>query len=333
MTHHRLHPLALPLLLTAVAAPGCTIGAEEADTYRQAIPDKETVQIKLPGSTASSHQPMNADGTGTAQQALLGETARLYVVTRDVSRVVNAAAYLWLSAIDDVTKYPPSAIEGDVATWGPHTPALSMLTYRLDVKRVGEDQYEYVLVGKLKNQDDDGYLPMIEGESTVQDSESIEGMLLLNIENAHALDPTIPERGKIRFDYAVEGSEWVLDVQFDGFVSYHEEGPLDGTYHYREAADLSGDFAFLAASDIDENGSAAETWNIRSRWQPGGSGRSDVLIVGGDLGSIEVRASECWDDMFGRTYWTIDPAFLEPTEGSPERCVFEPANVEIDPGP
>jgi len=82
-------------------------------------------------------------------------------------------------------------------------------------------------------------------------------------------------------------------------------------------------------ADVQDNSSAAETWDMRSRWLPGGSGRSDAEIHGGDLGAEQITASECWDDLFKRTYWTIDPVypFLDPPEGSAEACVFDTAEV------
>jgi hypothetical protein len=65
---------------------------------------------------------------------------------------------------------------------------------------------------------------------------------------------------------------------------------------------------------------------MRSRWLPGGSGRGDAVIVGGDLGQLQIYASECWNEMFARTYWHVDPEAIEPPEGDPASCVFpEPA--------
>jgi len=312
----------LPLLLALAAPVGCLMQTDDqADAFRQALSDKEQIQIKVPGATT----PKSGDGLGTSQQALLGERAELYLVTRDISTSVNHAAYHWLSIVDDIAHQPPTSIENGVATWGSHTPALSLITYLFVMTDGGNGSYHYVLQGKVKNQPNHTYLPIIEGVSTPGTNDTGTGNMQLHFSNAKALDPTLDASGEIGFTYEDKGTHWQLDVGFMAFVDHEGDGPIDALYHYLEYADESGDFSFLTHSDIQEDSSADETWFMHSRWLSGGSGRSDVVIAGGDLGEVEVYASECWDELFARTYWTIDPQYLEPTEGAEESCVFPAA--------
>ena len=73
--------------------------------------------------------------------------------------------------------------------------------------------------------------------------------------------------------------------------------------------------------DGDDPGAAAEDSVLRSRWLPDGAGRTDARISGGDLGALEVTASECWGRNFRRVYYT-DSADFAPTEGEVAACAF-----------
>jgi hypothetical protein len=306
-------------LLVSFTAFGSACAPDGADEYRDAIPNKDQVQIKLSGSTVSNS---GSDGTGTSSHALVGERAKLYLITRDISSSVNAAAYYWLKLAEDIVEHPPTTLEDNQAVWGPHTPALSLLTYKFVVKKDGQGDYGYQLLAKVKNQGDEAYLPLVEGEAQHGSSTTGAGNFSLNFDNARQLDPARFEDGVVSFDYEKVSTQWELDVNFDAFVNEDADGPFDAAYHYRENADLSGDFAFSAESDIDENSSQLESWTLTSRWTVGGAGRSDAIIVGGDLGVKEVNATECWNDMFERTYWTITPEMIEPAEGDPNSCAF-----------
>ena len=177
----------------------------------------------------------------------------------------------------------------------------------------------------MKNQPK-GYLPVLEG--TASGNPNVDGgAMRLRFNNLHTLDPSLDQDGMVEFTYGSNGPQWNLNVNFTGFVDYEGDGPVDALYHYRELADQSGDFAFLTHSDVQDNASADEIWLMRTRWLAGGSGRSDVVIVGGDLGETKVNASECWDEMFKRTFWTVDPQGISPTEGSANSCVFDSAAV------
>lgn len=90
-------------------------------------------------------------------------------------------------------------------------------------------------------------------------------------------------------------------------------------YSYAEARDGSGDFQFAVHGDLDDDGSAWEESEIRSRWQATGQGRSDFRVIGGDLGAKTLAGSECWDVSFGRVYWT-DSLGWQATEGDAAAC-------------
>jgi hypothetical protein len=83
--------------------------------------------------------------------------------------------------------------------------------------------------------------------------------------------------------------------------------------------------------DINGNaggGTALETLTLRSRWLDNGSGRADARIAGGDLGALQATASECWDTMFRRVFYT-DSAGFASTEGLQTSCAFATADLPL----
>ncbi len=318
----------LGLLGAACTSTVDTPGEEDVSSYKQALPRKDLIQIKLPGAMLPDAQASSpADGTGQSSQALVGQQAEFYLVTRDISQEVNHAAYHWLSIVDDITDLPPTVVIDDTAYWGPHTPALSLITFMFELTDDGGGDYRYALLGKVKNQPNDTYLPLMLGTHTPIAPGVGHGTMALDFDARNSLDPSLPELGLIELAYADFGVFWVLDAHFDDFEGEHTTEPVNALYHYRENADQSGDFSFLAHEDLQDNGSALETWTMRSRWLAGGSGRGDAVIVGGDLGNVELNATECWDEMFARTYWVTDPP-IEPEEGDPDSCVFGPPSEQ-----
>ena len=75
--------------------------------------------------------------------------------------------------------------------------------------------------------------------------------------------------------------------------------------------------------DVDENGSL-EDMVIHSRWNADGSGRADISATGGDLGTDQVTASECWDNRFQRVYYADSAGWLE-AEGDEAACSYAEA--------
>jgi hypothetical protein len=67
---------------------------------------------------------------------------------------------------------------------------------------------------------------------------------------------------------------------------------------------------------------------LRSRWQATGAGRADARLAGGDLGQIEAIASECWDAMFQRVFYTDSVGFAA-SEGAQTACVFATADLPL----
>ncbi len=63
---------------------------------------------------------------------------------------------------------------------------------------------------------------------------------------------------------------------------------------------------------------------IKSRWLETGAGRSDLKAKGGDLGTLEATASECWDEGFASRYFNLSYDASK-NYGAETACMFKSA--------
>ena len=79
------------LLFSTVLATGC-VQDQAPEGIARAIPTAEGVQIRLPDQAARITTTESEEGIGASRNALLGELAEYYEVTRNVTRTLNAGA-------------------------------------------------------------------------------------------------------------------------------------------------------------------------------------------------------------------------------------------------
>ena len=100
---------------------------------------------------------------------------------------------------------------------------------------------------------------------------------------------------------------------------------MSADYAYNQ--DLSGGGDMVFNIDGDVGGTAlAEQVTLRSRWLSTGDGRGDARLTGGDLGSEQAIASECWNNLFREVYYT-DSVNFAPTVGDPTQCAYGTADL------
>jgi hypothetical protein len=103
--------------------------------------------------------------------------------------------------------------------------------------------------------------------------------------------------------------------------------PALADYAYNQAADGGGDMTFDVS--LNAGGTALlETLTLRSRWLGTGAGRADARIAGGDLGTIQVTASECWNTMFNRVFYKDSNNFAA-AEGAESSCAFATQDLPL----
>lgn len=299
-------------LVAAALLTGCATEEQETPVV-DALPTAASVQIRLPESTARS----------------LGQLADYYVLTRQVTRDLNAGAAWVLIVVHAVVQFPATTIEDNVYTWGPWTGnALDPAEWQLVVTANADDTYDWELQGRSKSAPVDDFVAVIEGHA-VPGAEPHRGSGTFSVdfdagERVNPIDNT-PDSGRIDVTYDLEnrdGTTASVTIHAEGVDSLGNPGTFD--YAYAENQDGSGDFQFALAADLEQSGNQAEQALIRSRWLASGEGRADAMVSGGDLGTLEVEASECWNEQFRRTYYS-DSFEFSPTEGDPVSCAFDDA--------
>lgn len=288
-------------LLTAAifALTGCGLGA--ADEYRNAVPKADEVAMKVPGSTGQALENAN-------QQALEGEKAAFYQLTRGVTYFVNGAGHQVLTLVKTITEYPVTTFneEAGVATWGPHTEALSPNTWRLIVTKKGEKHFAYSLEAKNKNDGDDKFLKILAGEHIATGKVTGHGSFVLDMDAAQALPEHDPDAlGKAAYTYSHDSLEAPLkvDAVFTQVKDKDTGRMVNATYNYVSSDKTGGSLDFQFQGDIDEaKNTQLENMVLNSRWGRDGSGRSDVKVSGGDLGIVVHTANECWDSNFASRF-------------------------------
>ena len=281
-------------LLTAaiVALTGCGLGA--ADEYRNAVPKSDQVAMKVPGSTGQALE-------NQSQQALEGEKEAFYELTRGVTYFVNGAGYHVLTLVRSITEHQPTTFseEKGVAVWGPHTEALSPNTWRLTVTKRAEKTFTYALEAKDKTKGDEAFVAVLKGEHVSTGKVTGHGAFVLDMDATQQLPEHDKDAlGKVAYTYSHETLDAELKVEavFTQVKDKDTGRLIDATYKYVSDEQTGGSLQFQFQGDVDASKTTQlEKLTLNSRWQRDGAGRSDVKASGGDLGTVEHTANECWD--------------------------------------
>ena len=285
-------------------------GPVDAATVDRALPTADQVSIKLPDTTARS----------------VGQLASWYVATRDVTRTFNGGSAWVLVLIHTIVKFPVTTTAGDTLTWGPWSDALSPAEYKLDVHVVGDGTFEYTLSGRSKTTAGSRFEAVIDGTADPRAGElQGKGAFLIDFDAGKRVNPidSGDAKGTINAGYDLAARHLDLAIA----TTDASGQPIAADYAYNESADGSGDMVFDLRGDTG-GGPALETVTLRSRWQATGAGRADARIAGGDLGQTEATASECWDTMFKRVFYTDSVGFA-PSEGAQTACAFATADLPL----
>jgi hypothetical protein len=304
----------MKILLAATCALSLVACVKQDDPDQKeidrAIPTAEQVKIKLPDSN----------------QRAVGQLASWYVATRDVTRTFNGSAAWVLVLLHTVVQLPPTSVHGDVVTWGPGSDALSPADYKLDVRVVGNGTFEYTLSGKSKTIANAKFEAVIDGVADPRAGDNKgSGEFLIDFDAGKRVNPIDSGTAKGTVNVHYDLAKGHLDLQV---TSTDDKGsPVEADYAYNGAADGGGDMTF----DVSGNAGGTallETVTLRSRWLGTGAGRADARLAGGDLGAQQAIASECWDTMFKRSFYTDSVGFAA-TEGTEGACAFATADLPL----
>lgn len=298
--------LAVSVLSTLVGT-GCVKQDAPPDEIGRAIPTADQVQIKLPVAGRT-----------------LGEVADYYRVTRDVTRTLNGGSAWVLILIHAIVQYPVTSVSGNVYTWGPWSEALDPAEYRLDVTANGDGTFDYKLSGRNKTVANSQFELIIDGHADPTPGElQGNGDFSIDFDASRRVNPVDAgdAKGSVVVTYDLAARH--LDMHAMGPDANGNIAAFD--YAYNQSLDGGGDMVFNANADIGGT-ATAENFVVRSRWQADGAGRGDARIAGGDLGTASATASECWNTLFRRVFYT-DTANFQATEGDVGSCAYGTADL------
>lgn len=294
--------------ILSLAATGCVKQDDPPENIARAIPTADQVKIKLPAS----------------QMRQLGDLASYYVVTRDVTRTLNGGTAWVLILIHAIVQHPVTSINGNVYTWGPWSDTLDPAEYKLEVTDNGDGTYEYQLSGRNKTVSGSTFEVVIDGHSDTTAGEGLgNGDFKVDFDAGKRVNPV--DSGDAKGNVVVQYDLAARHLDMIAMAPDANGNPAMFEYAYNETLEGGGDMVFDVTAD---GGGTALPENIviRSRWQSDGAGRGDARLAGGDLGTAEAIASECWNTLFRRTFYT-DNANFQPTEGSVSDCAFGTADL------
>lgn len=297
---------------------GCTLKSEE-DRFREGIPNSEEVALRA----KSEGGDVQKQSAGLAPLTGSQGTALFYAFTRDITRGIDGGTAAILGIVWAVVHTPPTEISQNKAVWGPgRSSSLEPVVWRLSVTEVAANEYDYVLHARpAASQSEADYRSILVGHGYgVTHALHRSGNFSFDSDALRALDPSsVKEEGTTKVTY--DGRTFPRMIHAE---SKRRDGRFwDATVEH--ASDGAGTLRVVANDDLDDSKQTKrEDVTVQSRWSTNGAGRADVDISGGDLPVSSVRATECWNSGFARSYYTDNAGFAA-TSGNPASCVFPAA--------
>lgn len=307
-------PFALVAMACALIATGCGLTPAEwfeRDAYFvEAVPDATRTRIRLD----AHHYPAE-------------ELAVTVAVMTPLAESLNGLSLSVLRVAEFITADTPDIREESLRVWGPEFSPLYDVSYELEVAEIElmRYQYELAVAPGVESQLDDvllsgTYLGMTLGQGT--------GQFQLDLDAANRILPGVfggtEHGGQVSVTHEFGPDSLAIGMDLTDTVVSDAAGALiqpAGQYAYRSDAD-GGMLCYDAAEDVYGDDLVEDLW-VFARWRPGGSGRSDGDLSGGDLGG-HVDFTECWDSRGERTYWW-DSAGSE--MGDASQCVFDDSGI------
>lgn len=312
---------ALPVALTSLALVAC--GPHKPVDFSQGVPTKQQATIAMPSSSSQGLRDVGSPDLPASQQlqalgmamnqATQGQTADTYKLTVGATYLVNGATEWLLLALASGVTHKPTSVTADTAVYGPYTPYLSAITWRLTVTRTSFNSFTYILEGQDKTQPASAWVTVISGSHavTVDENDNAikgfgEGVFLIEWDKAK----TLPGRGsdtgtcEVHYGKVDPKTNAFVDVSLNNVGSAGAPA-FNAEYRFSLENNQAGAFQFaldLNLNPFDPAKAAAERLSIQSRWESTGAGRSDVQASKGDLLS-PITLNECWDAAFLSQYY------------------------------
>jgi len=310
----------------------CTLDKkeDEADAFREAVPEQQSVALSGPDAHASSATASASPSRRTLGTAPSTAYAKWYGFTREMRNGVNRVTAGVLGGVWTILHVPPTTIAKDSAAWGPYTDELEPVTYRFRITRIGRDEYDYTLEGRPKASNDEADFRSVLTGHGYGKPHALHGQgeFTIDLDVAKALDPLAhaSDSGTVHIAYDLPHDFLEQPDFLPRSITAKVDPAGDAEYTVESLAnvDHTGSIHVDAHVDIAESkDTLLEDVVIDSRWQPTGAGRADIDFTGGDLpASVPmVDAVECWGTDFVQSYYS-DSVNFSPTVGTESACVY-----------
>lgn len=306
--------------ILAAAAMLALAACNPAAKFRNGLPTRNQVEVKLPTSTTTQK-------VSSMSSPLQGDIAGSYQLTRGATQGVNGATLFVLGLVKAITDNHPTTITETEAVWGPHAgDALDPNMWKLTVTKGTGTTYSYALEGKGKNAPDTAWVVILSGSHDPAAAQGYgSGTFLVDFDAAQTLPEHGADVGTVQVDYARAQGTGVVTVAAQ-FVDVNDGNGGRGNFSYGYSAtpNQGGTFDFITWSNLVTASAALEKLTVHSRWMQTGAGRSDYQVTDGDLASA-ATGNECWDTNFASQYVSLS---FDPTAGygvEATDCVFPAA--------
>jgi hypothetical protein len=300
------------LLVSLVS--GCGAGGVSEQPFLRALPSRQALDVSVPAGGSAA---LRAGST-----ALVGETAGLYVLTRETTARVNSQVGSVLDTLGAIAQNHPTAVGPDSARWGPFTEALSPVAWQLVVQQLGPANYAFQLQLRPKASGDAAFQTFLQGVSEgVGPGGASQGSFSVDLAVAHQLDPVgNPLDGQLVAGWRAPADSREVHVHLSG-VHPPAEPPATADVGAVLFPDGSGVVVLEAEASLLGTADALDVGRVGSRWAATGAGRADAEVHAVD-GGAGASVTECWDTSFDRVYFQAATADGGATEGDASACVF-----------
>lgn len=302
------------------AACGGSWSAEDIEFVR-GLPTRQDLTLSVPAPAGTQRNNLAGD-LGSRQDPLLGQST-VYRDAVNTANGVNAFVSGLTSGLDYLRTVPPSVREPNRRIWGPHPDEKHPeFEWRLVIVKNGPQDYGYV--GQLRRRGVGEFVGLLAGRFLGDRATDGTGEIQFDNDQARALGSSDDVKtSQVALAYDMTGGVARATMQIRAV-----EGAV-ATVTFTVRPDGGGALGFSVTASFDGTPTpAAETLAVVARWLPDKSGRVDVHVTGGDLGSAVGAAIECWDVNFCKVYTARNfecPAGQTTcSEGDPKLCTLPP---------
>lgn len=293
----------LPILLLLSGCGGLTNDPflEDAE-FRAALPSAERARISV--------ETAGEDGRR-------GRLDRLWMLalTLDVSGSVNAHVQSVLRTVDDVRELRPDGRGADWRSWGPY-PIEGDQDLTATMVRDGQTYAWRFDVGPVGG--GESVRPMF-GEHLAGDSvQAGVGTMVLDFD-AWAAAGFVGTVGTAEIAYDLRDGR-AMRVKLRDVGAADGDPPADAEVWFSLQQRRQGRFEYATQADVNDNG-VMEDMLVVTRWIPGGPGRADAEVTGGDADGWSWHVTQCWGAGAELLYEADNLGVLE-TVGDERDCAY-----------